>query len=385
MLFRSGDYEQAEQIYEDLDGYKDSAERIIAGKLAKIRSVMAAGNYQQAMEMLEEVRDRPEYDEYLADCIYSLGVLAFNNNELDKAWSYVQQLEQTAPSYSKLPQLRQYCHYSFGNRAAVEAAGLEDAEARIRGYVTAIEEFQQTENYADSEERITECRYRIAVEIMNQDQLTEAIETFAELGDYKQSEEYRCSCMLRYAQQHLENTDELSMTYLEELSRIGYEGAQELLDRYTGSAFSFHITNGPVDSTAQVTLVNDLAEVYLFYTVESMDENGAVPVLVRYLLPDGRQGRGLLNNDHSASGSKSWASLFPTDCTVSGEVTLEFYDAQRSELQALDTIRFNYTYTPPAPPETDPTEEEPPEEIPTGKSSGTEASAEDEPGKAPEG
>ncbi len=350
----AGNYEKAEEIYEGLDGYKDSEERIVAAKLARIRAVMSEGGYLQAMELLEEVKDRPEYDAYMADCIYSLGVLAFNDKDLDSAWAYVRQLEEKYPDYSKLPQLRQYCRFSFGNRLAGEAASLEDPDERIYAYEAAIQEFLQAEGYSDSADRITECRYRIAIEKMNLDRLTEAVDAFAELGEFKQSAEYRSSCMYRYAWQHLENVDDLSLAYLEELAGAGYPGAQELLDRYTGRAFSFRAALGAQENAPDASSVTDLNEVYIQYSVESKDRDGAVLVLVRYLLPDGRQGRGLLNNDRSASGAVPWGSLFPTDCAISGDVTLEFYDSQRGELEPLTSIRFRYTYTPPPPEPTDP-------------------------------
>ena len=355
----AGNYDKAEEIYEGLDGYKDSPERIISVKLAKIRAVMSEGDYLQAMELLEEVKDRPEYDSYMADCLYSLGVLAFNDKDVDSAWSYVQRLEAQYPDYAKLPQLRQYCRFSFGNRIAAEAAEKEDPEERIYAYESAIREFEQAEDYADSADRITECRYRIAVEKMNLDRLTEAVDAFAELEDYKQSVEYRNSCMYRYAWQHLEDVDELSITYLEALSRDGYPGAQALLDRYTGRAFVFRVSVGADPNAPAAVTVTDLGEVYISYQVESSDQEGAVPVLAVYQLPDGRQGRGMLNNDRSASGTVAWSALFPTDCTVSGEVSLAFYDSQRGEMESLSAVSFQYEYTPPEPEPTEPSEEPP--------------------------
>lgn len=352
----AGNYEKAQEIYEGLEDYKDSPERIVGVKLARIRAVMSEGDYLQAMELLEEVRDRPEYDSYMADCIYSLGVLAFNDKDLDSAWSYVLELEEKYPDYAKLPQLRQYCRFSFGNRLAAEASAMEDPDERIYAYEAAIQEFLQAEGYADSADRITECRYRIAIEKMNQDLLVEAVDAFAALGDHKQSAEYRANCMYRYAWQHLAEVDDLSISYLEELSQANYPGAQELLDRYTGRAFAFRACVGADHNAPTAVTVTDLADVYLRYEVASRDADGAVLVLVRYLLPDGRQGRGLLNDDRTASGAVAWSSMFPTDCTVSGQVVLEFYDSQRGELEPLATVQFQYTYTPPPPPEPEPTD-----------------------------
>ena len=348
---QSGDLNKAEEIFEELGEYRDSPEQVLRVKLRRIRERMAQGEFSQAVELLQEFEGTPEYDEYLPDCLYSLGVLAYNDGDVETAWEYAEQLAQRYPTYSRLPELRNACCYSFGNEAVSEASGEPEPTERILLYERAIYEFTQAEGYSDSAERILECRYRIAIEQMNMDELSAAIDSFTALGGYKSSAEYRADCMYRYAWQHLENTDDTTMEYLEELADDGYDGAQELLDRYTGEAFSFHITLGPNDNHAEVVEVGNLADIYIFYRVESTDEEGAVLVLARYTLPDGRQGRGLLNNDRSAAGSKSWASLFPTDCAVSGEVTLELFDSARGELEPLSTVKFRYNYQAPAAPE----------------------------------
>jgi hypothetical protein len=61
-------------------------------------------------------------------------------------------------------------------------------------------------------------------------------------------------------------------------------------------------------------------------------------------MPDGRQGRAILNSDGSASGMKPWAAIFPTDCTTSGYVRVEFFDSARGEVEPLQTISFEYRY-----------------------------------------
>ena len=368
----AGNYEYAAELFEQLDGYRDSAQRVEQTKRQsvqhEVRAAMAAGQFDTALKLLEPLKGQDEYDSYAADCIYSLGVLAFNRRDLDEAWGYVQRLEEEYPDYEKLPKLRQYCCYSFGVRAAAEGAELEDSGDRILAYEQAILQFRQTDGYQDSEARIQECLYRIAIERMNRDELPEAIDGFAALGDYRKAVSYREDCMYRYAQQHLENTDQTTMDYLEELSEEGYDGAQDLLDRYTGEAFTFRISLGAALSSDPVEETYSLEDIYIHYNVDSRDADGAVLVLVRYRLPDGREGRGLLNNDRSASGAKAWSTMFPTDCAAQGMVTLDFFDSQRGESDVLETISFLLTEAPPPPPETEPpppeTEPPPPETEP---------------------
>lgn len=337
----AGDYQTAVSIFEELGDYKDSADRIDQIALQKVRAAMSAQDYAGALQLLEPIRAVEGAEALRADCIYSLGVLAFNDGDLDRAQAYVDQLAAEYPNYDGLPTLRQYCSYSLGNRRAGEAAELTDPNERIRAYEDAISRFTEAGGYSDSADRILECRFRIGVEQMNADQLSEAIETFTQLGDYKQSLQYRSDCMFRYAQTHLDGADQTTVEYLEALSAEGYEGAQELLDRLNGKGFRFNLSLSEAVSNAEVSIVANLSSLFIHYEV--VRSNGsAVLILARYTLPDGRQGRALLNSDGSAVGMKPWASVFPTDCSISGFVKVEFFDSVRGEVEPLQVISFEY-------------------------------------------
>ena len=343
----SGDYQTAVAIFEDLGDYKDSTARLDQIALQKVRAAMSSQDYAGALQLLEPIRAVEGAEALRADCIYSLGVLAYNNGELDTAWSYVEQLEKEYPNYEGLPTLRQYCDYSFGNRCAGEAAELSEPGERIQAYEEAIRWFTEAGDYSDSADRILECRFRIGMEQMNQNDLPAAIDTFTQLGDYKEASQYRSDCMFSYAQSHLENTDQTTMDYLATLVAEGYEGAQELLDRLSGVGYRFNLSLSEAVSNAKVSIVTDLNGLFIHYEVDhSAGSGGAVLILARYTLPDGRQGRGILNSDGSAVGTKSWGSAFPTECKTSGEVKIEFFDSERGEVEPLETITFEYQYQP---------------------------------------
>ena len=339
----AGDYQTAVAIFEDLGDYKDSADRINQIALQKVRAAMSAQDYAGALQLLEPIRSLEGAEALRADCIYSLGVLAFNDGDLDRAQAYVDQLAAEYPEYDGLPTLRQYCSYSLGNRRAGEAAELTDPNERIQAYEDAISRFTEAGDYSDSADRILECRFRIGVEQMNAEQFPAAIDTFTQLGDYKQSREYRSDCMFRYAQTHLDGTDQTAIDYLETLSAEGYEGAQELLDRLNGIGFRFNLSLSAAASDAEVSVVANLSSLYIHYEV-ARSSGSAVLILARYTMPDGRQGRAILNSDGSASGMKPWAAIFPTDCSTSGYVRVEFFDSERGEVEPLQAISFEYRY-----------------------------------------
>ena len=348
---RAGNYTQAQEIFEALGEYRDSPDRIRECILNTALSAMSDGKYEDAVRLLETL---PDQQKYIADCIYSMGVLAYNDGDLDKALSYVEELESRFPDYDKLPQLKQYCSYSLGNRLASDAAGREAPEQRIEVYYQAINAFTEAGDYGDSAERITECMYRIAIEELNRDNLMVAIDSFEKLNGYKQSSEYRHTAMFRTLEGQTV-LDEQGKAWLNELVEAEYPGAAAMLRRLDGTAFRFSLGIGRENSSLPKK-IEDLKQIYINYEIEPTDENGAVPVLMVCTLPDGREARALLNSDHSADGRKSFESCFPVDCTASGTVTLRFYDSQRSETSAVEEFTFDYQYVPPEP---EPTEPEP--------------------------
>ena len=338
----NGNYDRAVELFEELGEYKDSPERITKTIAQRAFDLMAEGKYPEALAVFDTLEG---YEKNAADCVYSMGVLAFNNGELEKAMGYARQLEERDPDYEKLPELQQFCMYSLGNRTAAEAGEAETSDERIALYQQAIGYYTEAD-YEDSADRITECRYRIAIEYMGLDALTEAIEAFEQLAGYKQSDDFRKDCMFRYAQAHLENVDEVTMAYLETLAGEGYDGAQALLDRLNGDGFYFRLTEGSQDIPGALVTdtVEDLSQLYIHYSVDYVDEDGAVLVLLCYTLPDGTSGRGLLNRNRESRGVVGWTEFpFPADCRISGTVRLEFYDSMRGDdAEPLEVITFTY-------------------------------------------
>ncbi len=339
-----GDYDQAVALFQGLDGYRDSMDRIEETLAQKARQMMNEGKYQEAMELYESIGG---HGEEIADCLYALGVLAYNDDDVEKALEYAEKLRERFPDYDKAETLAQYCHYSRGNQLAAEAAALEDPAGQIALYQQAQQDFAAANGYEDSDQRILECDYRIALIHREQEELDTAVECFTELGDYKNAAELRLECMYAYCLKHLDDPESRTNEYLDELIEAGYDGAQALRDRLNGVGFHFELSLGKpaAGSTTPPAKASDLSQVEIRYSVEAKDQAGrAVLVLAIFTLPDGKSGQGMVNKDGLARGSVKWGEIpFPTSCEKSGTVTLSFYDAELGvDSEPLDTLSFGY-------------------------------------------
>ena len=155
----SGNYDHAVELFRELGDYKDSLMQINETLAQKALRMMNDGQYQQALDLLDTLDG---YDNYKADCLYAMGVLAYNDKDPDRAMTFVQKLEERYPNYEKTAELRRYCMYTLGNREADSAVGAEELDTKLAHYRKAIEWLEQAGDYEDSTERVSECRYRIA-------------------------------------------------------------------------------------------------------------------------------------------------------------------------------------------------------------------------------
>ncbi|MBR3059300.1 MAG: hypothetical protein IKG89_01655, partial [Oscillospiraceae bacterium] len=203
------------------------------------------------------------------------------------------------------------------------------------------------DGYEDSAERMLECDYQIALSYIDENNLEKAVECLEALGDYADAEELKQVCMYDYLQANLSNyyfDSGYMRQWLEQLVNAGYPGAEALSDRLNGVGCYFALQYGNrVLTDGEKLEAPDLGELGLYYSVEPVDEEGPILVLARYTLPDGVEGRALLNEDRSAEGVRFWKDVpFPA-ATQDGKVTLRFYDAALGENSApLEVLSFQF-------------------------------------------
>ncbi|MBR6378205.1 MAG: hypothetical protein IKS05_10650, partial [Oscillospiraceae bacterium] len=104
-LMAEGKYDRALAIFAAMEDYQDSKDRIVQCKDGKARTLMCEGKYQQALDLLEaEIGDSP----LIADCLYALGVTAYNERDPQTALQYTRQLRTRFPDYEKTEELEQF-------------------------------------------------------------------------------------------------------------------------------------------------------------------------------------------------------------------------------------------------------------------------------------
>ncbi len=342
-----GQYEEAIELYEALGDYEDSPARIEFCRAQIALNQMRDGNYEAAYEVL---KDMPEFESYAADCLYSMGVLAYNNGDYDGAWDYVGRLQAEYPDYENTKQLEECCSYEYGKQALSQSEQEENLEQRRTAVQEAKSWFLRSGSYSNSADMVNLCDYYLAdvdyqsaIEYGNSSAFLTAADQFQALGSYSDSAQRRLACMFAYceAEPDLENpkTEEL----LAELIAADYPGAAELeaslsiLEARVDVSYDDGQGEGPVPEEMDI---EELGNLVIRYEIEGKG-SGSLQILMVYTLPGADNGSVKLNEDDSRSGIWRIYDLVRQRVSETGEGKLQFYDSGTGE--ELLTVRFTVT------------------------------------------
>lgn len=322
-LEQAGSYAEAREIFTELGDYQDAASRVTGTWYQQALSQMRAGDYAGAYDLFSGIFDYENSKNYAADCIYSLGVLAFNDGDTETAWGYVQQLQEEFPDYSGGQDLYQSCCYTMGSEA-LDAGAFEDAKSWLA----------LSDGYKNAADLIQYCDYELACKARDEGKYEDAIVMFSDCT-YGDSAEQVYACMMRYVKENGSREDELTADYLEQLCAKEYEGAAELYESlYAWTVKVLVSTESAYSKTLKsVDEVDDLNKLYLHYSAEGGRPDATVGIVLIYTLPDGTTGNLVLVKElqDGANGTVSWKDLKLPECKEKGTLKLKFCDAESGE------------------------------------------------------
>ena len=319
-LERLGRYEEARTIFTELGAYRDAPDRVTGTRYLEALRQMRGGEYEAAYQTFAGMLGYEESGTYAGDCLYSLGVLAFNDGDTALAWDYVEQLQTNYPEYSGVEELRQSCCYAFGNQAIQE----EDFEA-------AKDWFLQIPTYKNSSELADYCDYALACELRDFGDYSAAAEAFHACS-YGDSDDQYAACMMKYVETNGSRADEQTAAYLEQLSARDYPGAAELYDKFY--SWKIQIAVGTDDPVTQCTQAETLDALRIAYSLTGGYIDETMSIVLIYTLPDGKTGNTVLVADAADGmrGTVRWQELKLPACEKKeGTLKLKFCNADSGE------------------------------------------------------
>lgn len=175
-LYDSGDYASAADKFKALGDYSDAAARVSESRYQDAAKYFDHGDYKNAARKFEVLGD-----------------------------------------------------YSDAATRALESSYRVAAELYDSGdYKDAAKKFESLGDYSDAAERASESHYQYALSMASFRKFTVAIEELKSISGYKDAAQQALDLEYSYCSEHAERPDDASFTYLQDLLRAGYAGADAL-------------------------------------------------------------------------------------------------------------------------------------------------------------
>ena len=184
-----GEYSQAYEDLEDLDGFRDSERLYVESVYNNAFALFEDGDYQKAVEefervpsLLESIGSADEFADYESkfnEAKYLYAAELSDKGEYIKARRVLKDLG----SYRDSEDLYIETGYSLAEKYCAEGSW---------GYAAGV--FDQLGDYLDSEERAVECWYKAGQEFIDSGNYTSARNMFEKCGDDKNCESYFALC-----------------------------------------------------------------------------------------------------------------------------------------------------------------------------------------------
>ncbi len=196
-LFNSGKYEEAITAFETLNGYKDSTERSGEVKYAYAVELYNSGDYEKAIYFFESIEGygnyKDESSEQIAKCKtaiinrdYEIALSHYNNANYEEALNILKTLDGYKDSLAMIDVCEMQIKENNYN-AAVKL--FNDGK-----YEEAIAAFTKLTGYKDTEERMKACQYGCAANLFKDNEYAEAAIRFGSLDDFSDAREKSFLC-----------------------------------------------------------------------------------------------------------------------------------------------------------------------------------------------
>ena len=183
-LMAKGRYEEAIDIFAELDGFKDSEDRIVECETNILESrynnavdAMNSGRFLSAQASFNQCGDYKDSAALAVECKYQNACLILGKRDYERAFQEFQELGD----YKDSEELWQASLNAYQEETYNQAVEYMNAGS----YDTALRTFKKINGYMDSDIMIQECGYRIAVGYMEIEKYQWALNELEKILDYK--------------------------------------------------------------------------------------------------------------------------------------------------------------------------------------------------------
>ncbi len=191
-MLQAEKYDEAAALFGEIQDYSNARVRKQAAQFAKATALMKKRDYDEARSIFLDLKSYPEAEKMATLCLYEPGAAALEGRDYETAIRLLSQIT----GYADVDQKLQVAWYAQGE--VLQAAG---------DYVGAGELYLKAGNYRDAVTKASECIYEPAKKEMEARNYGKAAEMFLKIQGYLDSRELASECIYRIADQALGNKE----------------------------------------------------------------------------------------------------------------------------------------------------------------------------------
>ena len=202
----NGDYENAIAVWNDIESYSDSSERIIQAELdwkeedyQKAIELMTSEKYEEASAAFEELDGYKDSNEKSAECIELKKETDYQdaiNASMENKYEYAINIFKSLSGYKEADELYVSTSYEYACKLAEEG-----------NYKSAIKFFENSKGYEDTNELIKDAIYNYGCKLLNSHNYEDAISQFKRCSGYKDTAALINDAKYGYASGHKSNSN----------------------------------------------------------------------------------------------------------------------------------------------------------------------------------
>lgn len=327
---KSGDYQQAKELFEELEDYKDSRDRIREcdnrKTYAEAEKKVEDGEFEEAIALWESIRSFLDSEERIQDA-----KAMWNDTRFQEAMNAYAS-GNYAQSIAALDELKKE-GYPEANDIYSEVAFHYGKELMSAGdYGKALEYLSSdvigTYSLNEAEALRKECHYYQGVSLIDAGSFESAITELVAAGDFEGSSEKLTEAKYGFVLAYYDSTDLTTYEYMKELVALNYYDSSYLFDElYAWGATDIVVNTSEGDTWSDYTSLSKYSTIYMHCVLTGGEPGETATFHYGYKWP----GYDLQSNSFAAefgAGDGVWMSTWYNNPAYgnTGTLTMYIYD-----------------------------------------------------------
>lgn len=368
-LMDEGKYQEAISIFESLNDFKDSKDKMLDVKYSEAVALLEAEKYTEAIKAFTELGAHKDAAQMLNEASYRQAESYIQEKQYYDASVLLQKLSVTTEYAEKAELLFEKAidgcctegDFALAISIYKKTKGYDETSALYKdlvyqsgmaamksgAYLDAVVAFNKIPGYLDVDNQLLEANYQRALDYIQRGIYDAAVDALEQLGDYKDSKSQILELKYQYVQEHLTNTDTTTHAYLKELTSVQYRDCATIWDELYTWKISLQFVNTTKDDygTSLSYIPTSSSYLHMVFDLTGGEPGEKITIYHTYQWPGEKAYTSDWMWENNISGGRLGVEWSSGVSTSKGTFVMKFYNSQNNKLIATISIPVGKTNT----------------------------------------